>query len=51
MRRIIITLAAIATVGTAVKLLGLGENPVLEQTVGQWCETFNDERDYYYGGP
>lgn len=46
MRKIIITLALIAVVGAAVNVLGLKDRT--EQTAGQWCEIFNDERDYYY---
>lgn len=47
MRKIIIVLASIAAVGAAVNVLGLKDRR--EQAAGQWCEIFNDERDYYGG--
>lgn len=51
MRKIIITLGLIAVIGGAVKILGVKDKPTPEQTAGQWCEVFNDERDYYYNEP
>ena len=50
MRKIIIVLASIAAVGVAVSVLGFKDRGV-EQAAGQWCEIFNDERDYYYNEP
>ena len=51
MRKIIIILGLIAAIGAAVNILGLknsrAEQTAAEQTAGQWCETFNEERDYY----
>jgi len=46
MRKIIIILGLIAAIGGAVNVLGL-KNWRAEQAAGQWCETFNEERDYY----
>ena len=46
MRKIIITLALIAAIGAAVNVLGFKDRT--DQAAGQWCEIFNNERDYYY---
>jgi len=45
MRKIIIILASIAAIGAAVNVLGFKDRG---QAAGQWCEIFNEERDYYY---